>query len=86
MVLIFMYFVRMVGLGPSACWDRGFESHLGNGCLSYTVLVWSRRRLCEGPIPRPEESYRLWCMLERDQMKLQKTLDTYCEQVGEQVP
>jgi hypothetical protein len=25
-----------------------------------------------GPIPRPEESYRLWCVLECDQMKLQK--------------
>jgi hypothetical protein len=34
-----------------------------------------------GPIPRPEESYRLWCVFECDQMKI-KTLDTYCEQVG----
>jgi hypothetical protein len=23
-----------VGLQPSACWDRGFESHRGRGCLS----------------------------------------------------
>jgi hypothetical protein len=26
------------------------------------------RGLCDGPIPRPEESYRLWCVLVCDQM------------------
>jgi hypothetical protein len=30
---------------------------------------------------RPEESYRLWCVSECDQVKI-KTLYTYCEQVG----
>jgi hypothetical protein len=62
-------------------WDRGFESHRGHGCLSYTVFVLSGRGLCDGPIPRPEESYRLWCVFECDQMKT-KTLYTCCEQVG----
>jgi hypothetical protein len=33
----------------------------------YSVCV-----VCDGPIPSPEESYRLWCVLECDQMKLQK--------------
>jgi hypothetical protein len=56
----------------SACWDRGFESHRGHGCLSCTVFVLSGRGLCDGPIPRPEECYRLWCVLECDQMKSQK--------------
>jgi hypothetical protein len=36
---------------------------------------------CDGPIPRPEESYRLWCEYECDQVQT-KTLYTYCEQVG----
>jgi hypothetical protein len=31
--------VSGVGLRPSACWDRGFESHQGHGCLSCTVCV-----------------------------------------------
>jgi hypothetical protein len=35
----------------------------------YSVL--SSRGLCDGPIPRPEESHRLWCVSECDQMKLQ---------------
>jgi hypothetical protein len=31
--------------------------------------VLSGRGLCDGPIPRPEESYRLWCVSECDQVK-----------------
>jgi hypothetical protein len=41
----------------------------------------SGRGLCDGPIPRPEESYRLWCVSECDQVKI-NNLDTCCEQVG----
>jgi hypothetical protein len=50
--------------------------------VSFTVFVLSGRGLCDGPIPLPEESYRLCCVLECDRMKLQKILDTYREQVG----
>ena len=28
-----------VGLRPLACWDRGFESHWGHGCLSVVSVV-----------------------------------------------
>jgi hypothetical protein len=35
-------------------------------CLLYSVCVLSGRGLCDGPIPRPEESYRLWFVLECD--------------------
>jgi hypothetical protein len=45
------------------------------------VFVLSGRGLCDGQIPRPEESYRLWCVSECDQVKIQ-TLHTYCKQVG----
>jgi hypothetical protein len=31
-------------------------------CCDSCVL--SGRGLCDGPIPRPEESYRLWCVTE----------------------
>jgi hypothetical protein len=34
------------------------------------VFVLSGRGLCDGPIPRPEESYRLWCVSECDQVKI----------------
>jgi hypothetical protein len=47
-----------------------------------TVFVLSGRGLCNEPIPRPEEFYRLWCVSECDQVKI-KTLYTYCEQVEE---
>jgi hypothetical protein len=46
--------------------------------VSCTVFVMSGRGLCDGPIPRPEESYRLWCVSECDQVKI-NNLDTYCE-------
>jgi hypothetical protein len=49
--------------------------------VSQTVFVLSGRGLCDGPIPRPEESYRLWCVSECHQAKI-KTLYTYCEEVG----
>jgi hypothetical protein len=50
-------------------------------CLLYSASVLSGRGLCDGPIPRPEESYRLWCVSECDQVKI-RTLYTCCEQVG----
>jgi hypothetical protein len=43
--------------------------------------VLSGGGLCDGPIPHPEKSYRLCCVLECDQVKI-NNLDTYCEQVG----
>jgi hypothetical protein len=46
--------------------------------VSCTVFVLSGRGLYDGPIPRPEESYRLWCVSECDQVKI-NNLDTYCE-------
>jgi hypothetical protein len=45
--------------------------------------VLSGRGFCDGPIPRPEESYRLWCVSECDQVKI-NNLDTYCEYVEEE--
>jgi hypothetical protein len=49
--------------------------------VSCERLCWSGRGLCDGPIPRPEESYRPWCVSECDQVKI-NNLDTYYEQVG----
>jgi hypothetical protein len=49
--------------------------------VSCTVFVLSGRGLCDGPIPRPEESYRLWCVSACDQVKI-NNLDTCCEHVG----
>jgi hypothetical protein len=46
-----------------------------------TVFVLSGRGLCDGPIPRPGESYRLWCVSECNQVKI-NNLDTCREQVG----
>jgi hypothetical protein len=39
-----------------------------NVCLLW-VFVLSGRGLCDGPIPRPEESYRLRCVSEYDKIK-----------------
>ena len=32
------------GLRPLACWDRGFESHRGHGCLSVVSVVCCQLR------------------------------------------
>jgi hypothetical protein len=40
--------------------------------VSCTVFVLSGRGLCDGPISRQEESYRLWCVSECDQVKIKQ--------------
>jgi hypothetical protein len=53
-----------VGLWSLAGWDFGFESCWGHGYLSlceYCEL--SGRYLCNRPIPRLEESYRLFVLV-----------------------
>jgi hypothetical protein len=42
-------------------------------CLLW-VFVLSGRGLCDGPIPRPDESYRLWCVSECDQVGFKPTI------------
>jgi hypothetical protein len=74
------------GLRRRSAAERLLRSWVGippRSCMfvSCTVFVSSGRDLCNEPVPRPEESYRLWCVSECDQMKLQ-TLDTCCKQVG----
>jgi hypothetical protein len=41
--------------------------------VSCIVFVLSGRGLCGGPIPRPEEPYRLQCVSECDQAKIKTT-------------
>ena len=56
--------VSGVGLQPLTDWDCGLESHRGHGCLSVVSVVYlSGRGLCDELIPRPEESYLLWCVV-----------------------
>jgi hypothetical protein len=51
-------------------------------CL-FGVFALSGRGICDEPMPRPQESYQLWCVSECDQVKnKQSNLDTYSEQVG----
>jgi len=53
-----------VGLRPLTCWDSGFESHRGHGCVvRCECCVLSGRGLCDELITRPEESYRQWCVV-----------------------
>jgi hypothetical protein len=39
--------VWSVGLRPLPCWDCGFESHRGHGCLLWLFCVLSGRSLCD---------------------------------------
>jgi len=54
--------VSGVGLRPLACWDCGFESRRGMNVFVECCLL-SGSGLCDGLITRPEESYRLWCVV-----------------------
>ena len=48
--------VQGVGLRLLACWDRGFESHRGHGCLvCCECCVLSGRGLCDELITRSED-------------------------------
>ena len=51
-----------VGLRPLVCWVCGFESYRGHGHLSIVIIVWCQVEL----ITRPEEFYRLCCVIECD--------------------
>jgi hypothetical protein len=51
----------------------------GYGCLSLVQCLCCQVEVsATGPIPRPEESYRLWCVSECDQVKINNP-NTYCE-------
>ena len=56
------YYCNCRSQWPLACWDCGFESHRGHGCLS-VLCVLSGSGLSDELITRPEESYQLWCVV-----------------------
>ena len=45
--------------GSNPAWGRG-GAWMSVSC---ECCVFSGRGLCDGPIPSPEESYRLWCVI-----------------------
>jgi hypothetical protein len=48
------------GLRPLACWDCGFQSRQGHGCLCLVFVVCCvGSGLCDVPISSSEESYRI---------------------------
>ena len=56
------------GLQPLACGDCGFESHRRHGSPSVVSVVCCQvEGRCDELITRPEESYRLWCVVVCDQ-------------------
>ena len=50
------------GLWPLTCWDCGFESHRGHGCVFCDCCVLLGSGLCDELIARPEESYQACCV------------------------
>ena len=55
---------RVSGRKPFTCWDRWFQTHRGAWifvCCECRVL--SGRGLCDELFTRPEESYRLCCVV-----------------------
>jgi hypothetical protein len=50
-----------MSLQPLACWIVG--SNPAGGMDFCLLCVLSGRGLCDGLITRPEESYRLWCVI-----------------------
>jgi hypothetical protein len=47
------------------------------------VFVFSGKGLCEGPIPRAEESYRMWCAFECDQVEYKPSTPPVSNQAKE---
>ena len=63
--------VQGVDLLPLNCRDCGFEPRLS----LMRVVCCQVRCLCDGPIPLPEESYRM-CVTQCDQIKQQPSTPT----------
>jgi hypothetical protein len=56
--------IQSVGLRPLACWDCGFESLRGHGCLSAVSIVYCQVEVSSSSLLFcPKESYRLWCVV-----------------------
>ena len=55
-----------LSLRPLACWNCGFKSHHWHACLSWVLFVVCWKSLCWQPIPRPDESYQVWCVWSRN--------------------
>ena len=55
------------GLRPLACWDCGFESFWLHG---FCEFAFSSRSLCDGPIPLPEDFYRVYAFCVRSDAKI----------------
>jgi hypothetical protein len=56
--------VKGVGLRPLACWDLGFASRRVYGCSSVVFVGYCvGSGLCDEPINRREDSYRLYVCL-----------------------
>jgi len=54
--------IFVVGLWPLACCGCGFESRLGRGYLSCGCCILSCVGICDEPIPRPEETNRVYAI------------------------
>jgi hypothetical protein len=52
---------------PLSCWDCGFESRPGHGCLSLMSVACCHIEVSAfGLITRQEESYRVWYVCDRE--------------------
>ena len=61
-----------LGCSRSFAEIAGSNPARGHGSLSIVSVVLSGRGLCDGPIPRPEDSYRVctrMCVIECDQLQ-----------------
>ena len=52
--------------GSAATRLMGLRVRIQPGCLSVVNVVLSGRGLCDGPITRPQASYRVFCVCECD--------------------
>ena len=59
--IVFLY--EGVGLQSFTCWDCGLESRQRHACYFVVSVVCSGRGLCEELITRPEESFRMCCVV-----------------------
>ena len=55
-----------MGVRALACWECGFESRRGQDVYLCECYVLSGRCLCVGIITRPEESYRMLFVYDRE--------------------
>jgi hypothetical protein len=60
---LYLLHLHTVERSKAIVYGRSLAGIAGSNLSPESAVCVSVRDLCDGPIPHPEESYRLWCVI-----------------------